>query len=65
VDNLNLPEIWWWWCYQTPSEGWGLEELHGDPTVGPRPNSGPEIINGRGSIKDGAPEKLRYRAIPR
>jgi len=27
----------WLWCYPTPSEGWGVEELHGDPTVGPRP----------------------------
>jgi len=26
----------WWWCYRTPSEGWGREEFCGDPTVGPR-----------------------------
>jgi len=29
---------WWWWCYPTSSEGGSAEELHGDPTVGPRPN---------------------------
>jgi len=60
----------WWWCYPTPSEGWGrggiprrpnrldqlrirasggatrplprhggVEELHGDLTVGPRPEA--------------------------
>jgi len=26
----------WWWCYATPSERGGAEELHGNPTVGPR-----------------------------
>jgi len=27
----------WWWCYPTPSQvlrDRGVEELHGDPTVG-------------------------------
>jgi len=24
-----------WWCFPTPSEGWGMEGLHGEPTVGP------------------------------
>jgi len=27
----------WWWCYPTPSERCCAEELHGDPTVEPRP----------------------------
>jgi len=33
-----------------------VEELHGDPTVGPR--SGPEIKNGRSGAEDGALERL-------
>jgi len=27
----------WWWCYPTLLRDVGVEELHGDPTVGPRP----------------------------
>jgi len=27
----------WWWYYQTLPRDGGLEKLHGDPTVGPRP----------------------------
>jgi len=30
----------------------GMEKFHGDPTVGPRLNSGPEVKNGRSSAKD-------------
>jgi len=46
----------WWWCYLTPSEGWGrdAEELYGDLTVGPRL----KIKNGS-SAKDGEPERFR------
>jgi len=33
---------------------WGIEELHGNPT-----RSGPEVKNGRSSVKDGAPKRLR------
>jgi len=25
------------WCSLVPSEMWGTEKLHGDPTVGPKP----------------------------
>jgi len=31
-------------------------EIHGDPTVGPRPSSGPEVKNGKSSAKE---ERLR------
>jgi len=43
----------------------GVEELHGDPTVGPRPRSRPEVKNGRStdSAKEGAPERFRYGTI--
>jgi len=58
--KFSLP---WLWCYLTPSERWGVEELHGDPTVGPRPKSEPEVKNGRNSSEDGAPERLKCRTI--
>jgi len=44
-----------------PGDG-GVEELHGDPTVGPRPSSGPKVKN-RSSAKDSAPERLRCGTI--
>jgi len=31
-----------WWCYPIVSERWRVEELHGDPTAGPRS----EVENG-------------------
>jgi len=40
-----------------------VEELHGDPTVGPRPKVWTEVKNGRSSAKDGAPERLRCGII--
>jgi len=40
----------------------GVEEIHGDPTVGPPPKSGPDIKNGS-SAKDGAPKRLRCGTI--
>jgi len=40
-----------------------VEELHGNPTVGHAPRSGPEVENGRNSAKDGAPERLRCGTI--
>jgi len=45
-----------------PRDG-GVEELHGDPTVGPHPKVGPEVKNGRIRAKDGAPKRLRCRTI--
>jgi len=42
-----------------PRDG-GVEELHGDPTVGLAPRS---VKNGRSSAKDSAPEKLRCGTI--
>jgi len=55
---------WWkWWCYQTPFEGWGAEELRGVPTVGPRPQVyGPQVKNGS-SAKDGVSKRLRCGLI--
>jgi len=41
-----------------PRDG-GVEELHGDPTVGPRP----KVWNGRSSDKDGAPKRLECGTI--
>jgi len=40
-----------------------VEELHGDPTVGPRPRSGPEVKNGRINAEDDAPERLRCGTV--
>jgi len=40
----------------------GVEELHGDPTAGHAPRSGPEVKNGSRD-KDGAPETLRCGTI--
>jgi len=40
-----------------------MEELHGDPTVGPRPRSGPEVKNGRSGAEDGAPERLECGTV--
>jgi len=37
----------------------GVEELHGDPIVGPLPRSRPVVKNGRSSAKDGVPERLK------
>jgi len=44
----------------TPSErwGWGVEELYGDPTVGPQPKVWTRGQNGRSGAEDGAPERL-------
>jgi len=28
--------FWWWWCYPILLRDRGVEEFHGDPTVGPR-----------------------------
>jgi len=40
-----------------------VKELHGYPTVGPRPKVfGPEVKNGS-SAKDGAPERLKCGTI--
>jgi len=44
-----------------PIDG-GLEELHGDPTVGPRPK-GPEVKNGGSNAEDGASERLRCGTV--
>jgi len=30
-------ELHWWWCYRPLPRDGGVEELHRDPTVGPRP----------------------------
>jgi len=38
-----------------PKDG-SVEELHRDPTVGPRPKSGPEVKNGRSCAEDSAGE---------
>jgi len=35
-----------------------VEELHGDPTVGPRPKVWTRGQNGRSGDEDGAPERL-------
>jgi len=40
-----------------PRDG-GVEELHGDPTVGPRPKVWTRGKNGRSGAEDGAPERL-------
>jgi len=40
-----------------------VEELHGDPTVGPRPKVWTKGQSGRSSAKDGAPERLRCGTI--
>jgi len=44
-----------------PRDG-GVKEHHGDPIVGPRPRSGPEIKN-RSSANDGAPKRLKCGTI--
>jgi len=41
-----------------PRDG-GVEELHEDPTVGPRPKAWTRGQNGRSNAKAGAPERLR------
>jgi len=41
----------------------GVEDLHEDPTVGPRPKVWIRGQNGRSSANDGAPERLRFRTI--
>jgi len=46
-----------WWCYPTPSEGWGREGQSGYA-----PRSGPEVKNGN-RAKDGATERLRCGTI--
>jgi len=38
--------LWWWWYYPTPSMDGGVEELHGDPTVGPSMDGGVEELHG-------------------
>jgi len=47
---------WWWWCYPTPSEGWGSSTETQQSVHSPR--SGPEVKNGRSGAEDGAPERL-------
>jgi len=48
-----------------PFEGWGVEELHGDPTLWSRPKVSTRGQNGRSGAgaKDGAPERLRCGTI--
>jgi len=54
----------WWWCYPTPSEGWGRGRTPRRPNSRDTPpRTGPEIKNGRSSAKDGAPERHRYVTI--
>jgi len=40
----------------------GVEEVHSDPTVGPRPKVWTKVKNGS-SAEDGAPERLRCGTI--
>jgi len=40
-----------------------VEELHGDPTAGHAPRSGPEVKNGRSSAKGDAPKRLGYGTV--
>jgi len=47
-----------WWYYATLPRDGGVEELYGEPTVGPRPRSRREVKNGRSRAKDDAPERL-------
>jgi len=51
-----LPQHTWWWCYHNTPGGGATTPLHrdvsaekfsGDSTVGPLPQSGPEIKNGK------------------
>jgi len=51
----------WWWCYPTPSKGWGVEELHGANSRA-TPQGLNQIKNGR-SAKEVAPERLRCGTI--
>jgi len=44
------------------SRNGSVEELHGDPTVGPRPRSGPEVKN-ESNAKDGTSERLSCGTI--
>jgi len=41
----------------------GAKELHGDPTIGPRPNVWTRGQNGKSSTKDGAPERLKCGTV--
>jgi len=45
-----------------PKNG-GVEEHHGDSTVGPRPKVCTRGQNGRSSAKDGVPERLKCGTI--
>jgi len=45
-----------------PRDG-GVEELHGDPTVGHAPRSGPEVKIGRSSAEDDAPEMIECGTV--
>jgi len=40
-----------------------VEELYGDPSVEPRPKSGPEVKNRRNNAEDGMPERLRCGTV--
>jgi len=40
-----------------------VEELHGDPAVGPCPKVWTRGQNGRSGAEDGAPERLGCRAV--
>jgi len=51
--------VWRWWCYPTPSEGWGAWRNSTDTQQsGHSPRSGPKVKNGRSGAEDGAPERL-------
>jgi len=45
-----------------PRDG-GVEEHHGDPTVGPRPKVWTEFKNGRSGAEDGEPERLGCETV--
>jgi len=42
-----------------PFRGMGARRNFAETTVGPRLKAGPKVKNGRSSVKDGAPERLR------
>jgi len=52
--KINASRV--WWCYPTPSEGWGGDSMETQQS-GHAPRSGPEVKN-ESSAKDGAPERL-------
>jgi len=52
-----------WWCYRTPSKGWGCEEIPQTKQSGHAPRSGSEIKNGS-IAKDGMPESFKMSDSP-